>query len=310
MLAVLVLIWAWLRPSPSEFLPEVAPEVGSLLGRAWPAVRTMMTGLLGYLTNQAQNASIDSLQAQLNAVNATMQAFIQAELNTQDREGSAMVVAAHHMHDVGGAVETLGLNQQRLWTRLRYTIMPNTILNIYTVVFRNYIRPLRRGLIATMDWASIWLFRTKQNVTANRAFTGEVQATGRKWRARYVYPQLTFLLSPWRVAFYYQQQITVAVARHIMRQENSQARDTISRVVWNNMDNLWQSFDASLAAWLQTDVAKYGWGADVPKFPKSAEQAPPKMPPGNLEPAVRSPQEFWPSAPIPKIPSADYNLVK
>ena len=308
MLALLVILWARLTAGPSEVLVEEAPTIAGYLGKAWPFVRGALGGLLNFLTNQAQNASIDSLQAQVDALAFTFQAAMNAFVYTDDREAKAMVTFSEEVRNAAGTLRITAANQQAMWSRLRYTIMPNTIQNIYTVVFRNYVRPLRKGLDDTLTFLVTWLEFIDKYLTDDRNYTRTVQTVGRNWRAKWVYPQLNFLLSPWRVAFYYQQPISVAVARHILKPENAQTRDTISRVIWDNMDNLWQSFDKALAAWLQTDISAYGWGADVPTFPRSAEQAPPKLPPGNWEPWQRAPSEHRPANYRPVIPNVDYSL--
>jgi hypothetical protein len=211
------------------------------------------------------------------------------------------------LEQVGGDVKGIGIDNWAMWHHLRTVLMPNTINYIWDWVWLNWIKPLRQGLVKTIGWVGRWVWWLTGRIHDQQGYTYTVQKTGRNYRQRYVYPQLLFLLSPWRVAYNYAAQITVAVANYLDYSHHSETRDTISRVVYSGMGRLWQSFDKHLAEWLLTDVSSNGWGSEVPEFPSDARTPPPGKPPSTWEPYVTEPKQppYPPGA--PDIPRVDYS---
>lgn len=208
---------------------------------------------------------------------------------------------------VGGDLKGIAIDNHDMWHHLRYTLMPNTINYVWRWVWENWIKQLREGLVKTIGWSARWDWFLLGRVHDTKEYTRSVQNTGRDYRERYVYPQLLFLLSPWRLAYWYGQQITTAVAEYLNYSGHTESRDTVSRVVYADMGRLWQSFDKHLAEWLLTDVSGDGWGSQVPTFPAAAKQSMPPLPPDVWEPFVNEPGDpTYPSG-SPDIPKVDWS---
>lgn len=207
---------------------------------------------------------------------------------------------------VGGDIKGIAIDNHDMWHHLRYTLMPNTINWIFAWVWSNWIKQLREGLVKTIGWQGRWNWYQQRWILDNREYTRVIQVKTRDWRQAYVYPQLMFLLSPWRVAYWYAQQITVAVSTYLNASEHHETRDTVSRVVYSGMSHLWQSFDKHLAEWLLTDVSNPGYGSNVPAFPNGSKVPPPHSPPTVWEPFVRELQEPPYPDGSPDIPKVDW----
>lgn len=302
--AVAGLLWRLTRISEVA-LPEV-PELLSLLGRAAPKIAQFITGLLNYLQNESLQADVDSLQNQVTALAAAWQDTTTAVADNFDKEASSVHDMADTLDKVGGAIWAIGFNQWAIWSRLRYNLMPNTIQYIANAVWISWVRPLRHGLVGVINWCFAWFDYLQVFVINVQAYARTVQVTGRNWRHAYVYPQLRFLLSPWRVAYWYQESMAVSVSRYLNDSRHLQTRDTVSRVVYGCMSRLWQSFDQYLVEWLLTDVSSSGWGSPVPAFPPGSNVRPPTAAPTEWEPFVTEPRELKQPSFAPDIPARDY----
>ena len=281
------------------------PEVTEIL----PKIKQVLGNVIGFLLGKSGSGGLS--WNEVNGALAPVFNAIQDAFNgIAHVHGNVVTAWAHvsgEIDDAAGAIEAIGRHQHELWHHLRWVLMPNTVQYVWDFTFRAWILPLRRHLGVTAFWCRGWFTVTVKVANDWFAWTHNIVAAQRAWRATYVYPQLQWLMNPGKVAYYYTQSFLTEIAQYLSFAEHVHDRDAITRVVWENAPNLWRYMEGAFVGFLLSDTSTAGVGSELPQRPADATEAPPDVPP-QWEVWIDDPG-LWTLTPteLPGIPEEDVN---